>query len=563
MPNSPDIDPTNPAAERSAVAAALTAWYALARSSQVRDGSANDGGWMNNGWCAGRDAAFRLARLIAIRIWAAECRVSVAETDDAIRRAARFIAARQHPGGELDLGGFYSPNEAGFTLPGLCAGYKRLAALGGNPLGDVCATLESFIKKAADAVVNGSAYTANHRWAAACAPLACANALWPDSKYMAKIESYLADGIDCNEDGCWYEERSPNYNTVANYGMFSMADALGRDDLLEHVKRSLNFTLYSIQPNGEMDSSISHRQDRGQPDRLASDYSVARRVALLTGDGRCTTLAREMWRRGGGLSGDLVPLPFWIDDFPGPLPSPELLPTRYERRYISTGIARVRDDDRALTLACDRGGHFYDVVRDGYGGPKRSEDWLHLHAGNIVVQTIRLAGAGMTYIMPDRLDDVGKGSWHLSGFVEKWVFPVHFRPGSPPLDFRWDWSHEIDVALSGDELRVQLRSDAPKALRAELWLWIRPGVALTESDSPEIKLAAGKRIALKGGGPLRLESQTHRLEIIGLPSAQHSVPMLPTEAIPSSIMTDCCGLFLGLLFPVDVDLVFRHSRITQ
>jgi len=86
-------------------------------------------------------------------------------------------------------------------MPGLAEGYRRFSKLPGNPFAADLVNLKEFLLRGAEAVLHGSAYTANHRWTAACAPLAAVHSLWPDSRYLAKIEDYLADGIDCDEDG--------------------------------------------------------------------------------------------------------------------------------------------------------------------------------------------------------------------------------------------------------------------------------------------------------------------------------------------------------------------------
>ena len=162
--------------------------------------------------------------------------------------------------------------------------------------------LKLYITRACEAVLAGAAYTANHRWTAAAAPLAAAYTLWPDERYIKKIDDYLSDGFDCDEDGFWYEERSPNYNTVANEGVI-VYRRLPQTSLScwQPFLRNFQFLLKMVQPNGEIDSSFSHRQDRNAADRPICNYRTARRAAQLTGDGRYTTLAIAEMNRGTDL----------------------------------------------------------------------------------------------------------------------------------------------------------------------------------------------------------------------------------------------------------------------
>jgi len=561
----------NPQSERVEVARAEAAWLEALLPNQCMDGSVNDGAFAYEwpGWYDGRHAAYVLARLMAIRCWAGEVFCDIAPLDEAIHRATAFICRRQAPDGRLDLCGSYSPNEIGFAMPGLAEGYRRFSKLPGNPFAADLVNLKEFLLRGAEAVLHGSAYTANHRWTAACAPLAAVHSLWPDSRYLAKIEDYLADGIDCDEDGCWYEERSPIYNMVANLGLMIMADCLGRTELLDPVLRSMRLTLLSIQPNGEIDSSFSHRQDRGAPIHAIS-YPIARRCALITGDGRFTALALAAWERSaselkalaedkstatkslGRQSGDSYLL-FEIDRHPEQMPTPQALPDSYEKHIPRISVIRRRNKDTSLTLAADAGGHFYDTVLDQWGGPKRSDDWFHLFHHDIVIQTIHLAGAGMANIQPNTLHETPPGCYELQGFMPGWIHTLHFRPGRASLQIDWNWSHKIVVTPEAKEIGIRLDSNSDVSLIASFRFYIRPGVTVQEQGLPLRQIIAGETISLGGGRPLILKSASHSMEIHGLPPASHQAPIQHKQPIPSRIPRICGCLSLGLLFPVTLD----------
>lgn len=547
-----------PSTERRCVCAAWNDWLQSALPRQICDRSEEDGAFSENGdgWHDGRYTAFVLGRLLATRCWAAELELAdsvTSQLDDAIRRALGFLERRQDDDGQIDLLGMYSPNEVGFTLPALAEGYERIGRLPGDPLEEIRPGLKNYLLRGAEAVLEGSAYTANHRWAAACAPLAAVHALWPDSRYLAKIEDYLADGIDCDEHGCWHEERSTIYNRVANQGLMVMADKLGRPDLFDHVIRNQKLALYMVQPNGEADSSFSHRQDRGQAGCPAASYAAARRAALVSGDGRLTSLAQLAWRREG-VHGELMPLLFELDNHPAVMPEAKPLPDSYERVMPSLGLARLRRPSASLTLSADRGGHFYDSVLDQWGGVKLSDDWFHFHHGDIVWQSLQLAGASLPNMQPTALRRLAEGTYLLKGGARPWIHPLHFRPGKPQLVMERDWRYSARITWKQDRLTVEIDSQSEKHLYGCLKWWFRPGISFREGGESPQEIAAGSRHALRGGQPLRLESARYAMTIHGIPPGAHARALFPSQPIPSATPRTCGVLLLGVRFPLRVRL---------
>jgi hypothetical protein len=549
------IDPV--AAERRAVAREYGRWLRRTLRRQVLDRASGDDGAFDehhHGWYDGRWTAFVLAKLVAARCWAAEIGIQPGLLDEPIRRALGFVCRRQNERGELDLGGSYSPNEVGFAMPGLAEAYRRLCD---EPeLSDCLPPLRHFLLRGAEAVLNGDAHTANHRWTAACAPLAAVHSLWPDPRYLARIHSYLADGIDCDADGLWYHERCPGYSDVANHGLIAVADALGRPELLEHVVRNCQLAMHLIQPNNEADSSFSLRQTRSAGNVRVRSYLVARRAAIESGDGRLTALA-ELCARVSSLACDMLyPLPFAIDATPGPLPRSVSLPAEYDVHMQAAQVARRRRGSTALTVSADAGGHFYDTVRDQWGGARRSDDWLHLHHGPIVIQSVHLAIAHAQNLQPDRLEVVGGGHYRLTGRRTGWEHELHFRPGRPKVHVEWNLEHAIEIQHLEDRIRLSIRATSSRALAASLRIYVRPGVTLTGGGVPaNTQVQPGITYDLAGGAsPLLMSAGRHQVSLLGLPPARHRMPIVHPEPIPSAKPAACGVLSLGLTLPVSLDL---------
>lgn len=553
-------DPKPTASPAPAISAngSLPAWFVqIARpdllhriESQVRDGGEDHGGFPSpsTGWTTGVTVAFELGVLLGARCHADALSLDASDLDAAAVAAMSFLERRQAPDGRLDLRGAYTPNEAGFPLPALAAAYRHLPHQAPDLFDRLAPRLKSFMTRAAEALLNGHAYSANHRWVSIAAPLAVVHNLFPDERYPAKITDYLADGIDCDEDGFWYVERSSIYNMVANHAMLVLAEALDRPGLFDHALRSCRLATRMIQPNGEADTSFSFRQDRAEPCHAPAIYRIARRAAMLSGDGTLTTLA-ELVREETCLN-RLMPMTLEWLDHPGDMPPTEPLPDRYEQFLGQGSIARWRDQGTAVTLTSDPGDHFFDTVLDPWGGYKRSEDWIHVHHRGVVLQSIRLELAEPAAIQPRNLETIGGGRYRLTGESAGWPHTVHFRPESPQITMPHRETHEVHVGIDAKGLDIQLTCDSPDILWATLRLHVREGV-----NVPGIgKLQAGDH-HWWSGDEVALRGEEGAIVIRGLPVPQFTT----TEPKPSKIRTarlseHCACLSVAMRLPVDLHL---------
>jgi hypothetical protein len=135
---------------------------------------------------------------------------------------------------------------------------------------EIFGIINGIIERAAKGIMTGGFHTPNHRWAIASTLMECAKIYGDDS--MAECAGrYLAEGIDCNDDGEYAEKSAGNYNRVNNDAMITLAEATGDKSYEEHVIRNLHMMLHYWEPDDSVYTANSTRFDK---DRLMypTDY---------------------------------------------------------------------------------------------------------------------------------------------------------------------------------------------------------------------------------------------------------------------------------------------------
>ncbi|NLP47189.1 MAG: hypothetical protein GX347_09145 [Epulopiscium sp.] len=184
--------------------------------------------------------------------------------------ALDFIKRNQRSDGTFDYPScnFMSAPDTSFCLKRLIASYKLLMKYGDNYQTEkLIQAFLNIIKPAIVGVMNGGFHTPNHRWAITAALLQCSNIFKDNIEFSNNLKKranqYLAEGIDCNEDGEYSERSTGNYNAVVNTALISIYEETGDYQFIEYVRKNLNMMLTYIEPDDTIFTQNSTRQDKG------------------------------------------------------------------------------------------------------------------------------------------------------------------------------------------------------------------------------------------------------------------------------------------------------------
>lgn len=218
-----------------------------------------------------------------------------------------------------------------------------------------------FLTKSADGMVGNGFHTPNHRWVLASA-LALVMNILDMPELMDEINSYLVEGIDCDEYGEYAERSISIYNLTNNESLIILAHELNRPDFLEHVRRNLYMSTKYFEPDGTLYTLNSTRQDFGTktyPFALFESYMV---MAHIDKNPQFAYMAKVIYDMSSSnpydindqgyysFAGRHVQHMEYTSLYSGDVAIEPFDYTHYDAFFPNSDIARMRDGENSMTV---------------------------------------------------------------------------------------------------------------------------------------------------------------------------------------------------------------------
>ncbi|MEV0801192.1 hypothetical protein AB0I34_26105 [Kribbella sp. NPDC050281] len=363
-----------------------------------------------------RTVARKARRLISGYVWGRSSYHHDASLLAPLQWLVEQLAARQHDDGLYDVGNLHSPPDSAFAIQDVCMLYALLDADDQPATLPHRTILEQVLRKAGPALASGGVHTPNHRWEVSAA-LARTHHLFPDRRYAARIDDWLDEGIDATPEG-FYSERSSTYAAeVTNPCLLTIAWLRDKPELLGYVRRNLDSTLYLLEPNGEVDTTASRRQDQKAIREVWWYLTQYRELALHDRDGRFTTVAKSIEQRGTGELGDFLAEVLERPELAAALPAAEPVPTDFAQHFPTQGSARIRRGDRTATVFGGTDFHDLPVISSGLS---TNPTFFKLRQGAAILDSVRLSPQFFStgHFRSDGLRRTGDRSFELADEVK-------------------------------------------------------------------------------------------------------------------------------------------------
>jgi hypothetical protein len=387
--------------------------------------------------------------------------------------ACRGLLQLQHPDGTIDLmeTNFHSTPDTAFMVKRLAPVYTLVKDSQIKGAEKMLEDYKTFLLRAGEALITGGIHTPNHRWVVSAA-LTKLHEIWPDQRYVNRINEWLGEHIDIDPDGQYTEKSTYGYSALVDRVLITISKGMKKPELLDPVRRNIEMMRYYIHPNGEVVTEASNRQDKGQIGTMENYYYACRYLSLLDNNGEMASICRLIEKTSFAKLLQFLDY-FLADPFLWKeLPADKPLPVNYVKSFPYSGVVRIRRGEWDTTILSNNPG------------------WLTFHKGNAVLQGMRVAASffGKGQFQSDEIKPSGN-SWVLTKKLEG----VYYQPYPRNL-----------IAADGDMAKMP-KSNRPLSNIQHL----TTTVTITESDngiSVEVDLRGTDRVPVsmelifRGGG---------------------------------------------------------------
>ncbi|MGR3934349.1 hypothetical protein [Streptomyces sp. BRA346] len=420
-----------------------------------------------------RPAARSLRLLTSVYVWADAEHHHDAALIAPMTRLADALAAAQFDDGLFDQGAVHSPPDTAFSIVDLGLLYGLLDDDDHPSTATIRATLKTILRKAGAGLATGGLHTPNHRWKV-CAALARINSFWPDARYTRRIDTWLAEGIDQYDRG-QYSERSATYAPiVTNPALLTLARLTDRPKLYDNVRRNLEATLHLVEPNGDVETVHSRRQDQKTVKHLSEYWLQYRALALRDKDGRFAAMAETVQRRGADQTFDETPLGDFLaevldePELAAPLPKATAAPSEFTWHDKDSGLVRI---GRGATRTSLFGGTDFPDVHAISSGLSTNPTFFKWRKGAAILDSLRLSPQffSLGHFRAENVERTADG-WRLWADVR-----AGYHLPLPPQHRRPDGRYPLT-----DDGRFWSAMDFPH--RPKEWRTLHTEVRATEAD---------------------------------------------------------------------------------
>ncbi|HWU80832.1 MAG TPA: hypothetical protein VN158_12295, partial [Caulobacter sp.] len=419
----------------------------------------------------------QMRRLVAPFIWSSSKYFHDNALIGPIEALLAKVEGAQHDDGTFISGGNrHSPPDAAFLIEDMSVMVGGLRADRLAQSQALAARLLAMMRKAGPTLATGGIHTPNHRWEL-CAALAKIDRIDPKPAYRARIDEWLAEGVDIDGDG-FYSERSSIYaSEVSNPSLLVLARLPGLAGVRDHVRRNLETTMALAEPfGGEVETAQSRRQDQDQRKQtLHAYYLQYREMALLDDDSRFAGVARWIERNESRRLADTLADFINQPELTRPLPAETHPFVDLKRHFKAVGLVRERRGPISASLyagsdwyADGKASAFFNTIGSGLA---TNPTLIRLWKGGLALEAVRLIPDffNMGHFRPSDIEMDPDGSVRMGGeLAVPYYLPLpadRRRPDgayalSPSVDGRFnsalDFSHR---PVSFRRLGVQIRID--------------------------------------------------------------------------------------------------------